>query len=403
MSNHQDCLTVSKLNTRIRNLLEEGISNIWVNGEISNFHHHPASGHMYFTLKDDSSEIRCTMFSMNNVHLKFSPEDGMEVRLLGNVTIYEKRGQVQLRVSIMESQGLGELHKTFEALKQSLEKEGLFEEVHKKKIPPYPNRIGVLTSGSGAAYRDIQNVLNRRAPQVNIILHSVKVQGKGSSQEIASGIELFNSHNSVDVIIVARGGGSIEDLWAFNEEKVARSIFSSSIPIITGVGHQTDFTIADFVSDLRAPTPSVAAEIAAPHRDELLSELSNYKTRMLRIVQGQLEQRWLMFDQIEKRITIQSPTKKIKNQIFDLDQVKNRIQKAFLKKEDILSEQISHLSKQLSSLGPYQVLERGYAIPMDENGSVIRSSRHIDLGQSFKLKMAKDSFIAKKTSDIKDE
>tara|TARA_A100000164_G_scaffold381243_1_gene431943 strand:- start:2518 stop:3540 length:1023 start_codon:yes stop_codon:yes gene_type:complete len=340
---------------------------------------------------------------MNNVHLKFSPEDGMEVRLLGNVTIYEKRGQVQLRVSIMESQGLGELHKTFEALKQSLEKEGLFEEVHKKKIPPYPNRIGVLTSGSGAAYRDILNVLNRRAPQVNSILHSVKVQGKGSSQEIASGIELFNSHNSVDVIIVARGGGSIEDLWAFNDEKVARSIFSSAIPIITGIGHQTDFTIADFVSDLRAPTPSVAAEIAAPHRDELLSELSNYRTKMLRIVQGQLEQRWLLFDQIEKRIAIQSPTKKIKNQIFDLDQIKNRIQKAFLKKEEILSEQISHLSKQLSSLGPYQVLERGYAIPIDENGSIIRSSSHIDLGQTFKLKMAKDSFIAKKTSDIKDE
>ena len=245
--------------------------------------------------------------------------------------------------------------------------------------------------------------MKRRAPQINIILHSVKVQGKGSSQEIASGIELFNSHNSVDVIIVARGGGSIEDLWAFNEEKVARSIFSSSIPIITGIGPQTDFTIADFVSDLRAPTPSVAAEIAAPHRDELLSELSNYKTKMLRIVQGQIEQRWLLVDQIEKRISIQSPTKKIKNQIFDLDQVKNRIQKAFLKKEEILSGQISHLSKQLSSLGPYQVLERGYAIPMDENGSIIRSSSHIDLGQSFKLKMAKDSFIAKKTSDIKDE
>ena len=403
MSNYQDCLTVSKLNNKIRNLLEEGVSNVWVSGEISNFHHHPSSGHMYFTLKDDSSEIRCTMFSMNNVHLKFSPENGMKVRLHGNVTIYERRGQVQLKVTIMETQGIGELHKTFEALKQSLEKEGLFEKVHKKKIPPYPNRIGVLTSGSGAAYRDILNVLNRRSPHIKIILCSVKVQGEGSSQEIVSGIELFNSHNDVDIIILARGGGSLEDLWAFNEEKVARSIFSSIIPIITGVGHETDFTIADFVSDLRAPTPSSAAEIAAPHLDELLSEILNYKTRMLRVIQSQLEQRWLLFDQIEKRISLQSPTKKIENQTFELNQMRKRIQKAFLKKQNILSEEIRHLSKQLSSLGPYQVLERGYAIPMDEYGSVIRSSKHIDLGQSFKLKMAKDSFIAKKTSDIKDE
>ena len=403
MSNHQDCLTVSKLNSRIRNLLEEGISNIWVNGEISNFHHHPASGHMYFTLKDNSSEIRCTMFSMNNIHLKFSPENGMEVRLFGNVTIYERRGQVQLRVTIMETQGLGELHKTFEALKQSLEKEGLFDEIYKKKIPPYPNRIGVLTSGSGAAYRDILNVFNRRSPHIKIILHSVKVQGEGSSQEIVSGIELFNSYNPVDVIILARGGGSIEDLWAFNEEKVARSIFSSSIPIITGVGHETDFTIADFVSDLRAPTPSAAAEIASPHRDELLSEISNYKTRILRIIQGRLEQRWLLFDQIEKRISIQSPAKKIENQIFDLNQTKKRMQKAFLKKQNILSEHIRHLSRQLSSLGPNQVLERGYAIPLDGHGSVIRSSGQIAVGETFKLKMVKDSFIAKKTSDTKEE
>ena len=403
MSNYQDCLTVSKLNNKIRNLLEEGISNIWVSGEISNFHHHPSSGHMYFTLKDDSSEIRCTMFSMNNVHLKFSPENGMKVRLHGNVTIYERRGQVQLKVTIMEKQGIGELHKTFEALKQSLEKEGLFEKVHKKKIPPYPNRIGVLTSGSGAAYRDILNVLNRRSPHIKIILCSVKVQGEGSSQEIVSGIELFNSHSDVDIIILARGGGSLEDLWAFNEEKVARSIYSSIIPIITGVGHETDFTIADFVSDLRAPTPSSAAEIAAPHLDELLSEILNYETRMLRVIQSQLEQRWLLFDQIEKRISLQSPTKKIENQAFELNQMRKRIQKAFLKKQNILSEEIRHLSKQLSSLGPYQVLERGYAIPMDEYGSIIRSSKHIDLGQSFQLKMAKDSFIAKKTSDIKDE
>ncbi|MDP6168516.1 MAG: exodeoxyribonuclease VII large subunit, partial [Candidatus Marinimicrobia bacterium] len=192
MSHYQDCLTVSKLNTRIRNLLESKISDIWVKGEISNFHHHPSSGHMYFTLKDGGSEIRCTMFRMNNLHLKFIPNDGMEVRLFGMVTVYEKRGQVQLKVGVMEPLGLGDLFKSFEALKQTLEKEDLFDAKHKKEIPPYPKNVGVLTSGSGAAFKDVLNVLNRRASHIGILLCSVKVQGEGSSEEVVEGIKLFN-------------------------------------------------------------------------------------------------------------------------------------------------------------------------------------------------------------------
>ena len=401
MSDRQDCLTVSNLNANIRNLLEGELSNIWVKGEISNFHHHSASGHMYFTLKDDASEIRCTMFRMNNLHLNFKPEEGMEVRLYSNVTIYEKRGQVQLKVGMMEASGQGDLYKSFELLKRSLEAEGLFDKIHKKKIPSYPKKIGILTSGSSAAYRDIINVLNRRAPQIEIILHSVKVQGIGSSQEVVSGIELFNKINSVEIIIIGRGGGSIEDLWTFNEEIVARSIFKSNIPIISGIGHETDYTIADFVSDLRAPTPSAAAELAAPLREDLLLILKNYKSKMLRNLHNQLEQRWLLFDQIEKRISNQRPSRKIDIQFQVLNQNHRRIILAIEKKYSLLSKKINYLYKQLSNLGPSQVLDRGYAIPINERGEVIRSSNQINVGESFRLNMAKDGIIAKKTSDVK--
>ena len=401
MSDRQDCLTVSNLNANIRNLLEGELSNIWVKGEISNFHHHSASGHMYFTLKDDASEIRCTMFRMNNLHLNFKPEEGMEVRLYSNVTVYEKRGQVQLKVGMMEASGQGDLYKSFELLKKSLEAEGLFDKIHKKKIPSYPKKIGILTSGSSAAYRDIINVLNRRAPQIEIILHSVKVQGIGSSQEVVSGIELFNKDNSVEIIIIGRGGGSIEDLWTFNEEIVARSIFKSNIPIISGIGHETDYTIADFVSDLRAPTPSAAAELAAPLREDLLLILKNYKSKMLRNLHNQLEQRWLLFDQIEKRISNQRPSRKIDIQFQVLNQNHRRILLAIEKKHSLLSKKINYLYKQLSNLGPSQVLDRGYAIPINERGEVIRSSNQINVGESFKLNMAKDGIIAKKTSDVK--
>ena len=402
MTEYPDCLSVSSLNTRIRNLLENKISDIWVRGEISNFHHHPSSGHMYFTLKDGSSELRCTMFRMNNLHLKFFPNDGMEVRLFGLVTIYEKRGQVQLKVSMMQPEGLGDLFKSFEALKISLEKEGLFDSEHKKEIPQFPKRIGILTSGTSAAYRDILNVLDRRAPHVELLLYSVKVQGEGSAGELVNGIELFNKECSADVIIIGRGGGSIEDLWTFNEESVARAIFNSKIPIISAVGHETDYTISDFVADLRAPTPSAAAELAGPLREDLILGLNNDKVRLIRSIQNQLEQRWLYLDQCEKRISLQSPTRKIEMQIDALRKMHQRLLLAFQKKHSFFYERIKHLGKQLSSLGPNEVIGRGYAIPIDQGGKVIRSSDQISLGESFQLKMANGGMVAKKTSDIND-
>ena len=400
MSEFQDCYTVSNLNTRIRELLEHQLTDVWVKGEISNFHHHPSSGHMYFTLKDRGGELRCTMFRMNNSYLKFKPSDGMEVRLLGLVTVYEKRGQVQLKVFIMEPIGLGDLYKSYELLKRSLNEEGLFDDKHKTKLPSYPNKIGIITSGSGSAYQDILNVLSRRAPNINVLLRSVKVQGDGAEEEIVNAIELFNKYGGIDILVLARGGGSIEDLWSFNEEKVARAIFSSSIPVISGIGHETDFTIADFVADLRAPTPSAAAELAVPLLDDLLLYLSESNNRLIRRMKTRLEQKWQIKDQMHNRISYQQPITKIERQFEKLDRLYDRSLKTINVKYDKWHQHTESLSKQLLSLGPKQVLERGYAIPFDQSGKIIRRADQISIGEAFELKTARGSLGAKKTSDI---
>ena len=400
MSEFQDCFTVSNLNIRIRELLEHQFTDVWVKGEISNFHHHPSSGHMYFTLKDTGSELRCTMFRINNSYLKFKPNDGMEVRLFGLVTVFEKRGQVQLKVSIMEPLGLGDLYKSFELLKKSLNEEGLFLEKHKEKIPSYPINIGIITSGSSSACQDILNVLSRRAPNINVLILSVRVQGDGAADEIVQAINTFNEYGGVDVLILARGGGSIEDLWSFNEEKVARSIFLSSIPIISGIGHETDFTIADFVSDLRAPTPSAAAELASPLLDDMLLSISETQSRLIRSMKNQLEQKWQIKDQIDKRIANQQPATKIQRQSEKLSQLYKRFLLAIDIKCEKYSKHTESLSKQLINLGPKHVLERGYAIPFDQLGNIIRKADQISVGEEFALKTARGSLSAKKTSDI---
>ena len=400
MSEFQDCFTVSNLNIRIRELLEHRFTDVWVKGEISNFHHHPSSGHMYFTLKDTGSEIRCAMFRINNSYLKFKPNDGMEVRLFGLVTVFEKRGQVQLKVSIMEPLGLGDLYKSFELLKKSLNEEGLFLEKHKEKIPSYPINIGIITSGSSSACQDILNVLSRRAPNINVLILSVRVQGDGAADEIVQAINTFNEYGGVDVLILARGGGSIEDLWSFNEEKVARSIFSSSIPIISGIGHETDFTIADFVSDLRAPTPSAAAELAAPLLDDILLSISETQSRLIRSMKNQLEKKWQIKDQVDKRLANQQPVTKIERQSEKLSQLYKRFLLAIDIKCEKYSKHTESLSKQLINLGPKHVLERGYAIPFDQSGNIIRKADQISVGEEFALKTARGSLSAKKTSDI---
>ena len=400
MSELQSQYTVSELNSQIRHLLEGSLSNIWVIGEISNFHHHPSSGHMYFTLKDTRGEMRCAMFRGNNLHLKFKPSDGMEVRLFGSVTVYEQRGQVQLKVSRMEPAGIGDLFKAFEAMKKSLRDEGIFDEDHKKSIPKFPNNIGIVTSGSGAALQDIIHVLNRRAPHVDILIRSTKVQGDGAAQDISSAIQEFNEFGLVDVIIVGRGGGSIEDLWAFNEEIVARSIFESNIPIISAVGHETDFTIADFVSDLRAPTPSVAAELSCDSSNDILNRYSELKNIMSKIVQGTIDKSWNSIDYLENRTNLQQPQKIIQEQVEKIFQYRQRFMHEMDLAHTYYLDKTMALSKQLVGLGPDQVLNRGYSIAFDKFGEIIRKSTDLKIGEEFILKTGTGSLDAKKTSDI---
>ena len=323
----------------------------------------------------------------------------MEVRVYGTVTVYEQRGQVQFKVSRMEPAGLGDLYKAFEALKKSLSDEGLFDAIHKKLLPQYPKRIGVVTSGSGAALKDILNVLSRRAPNVKVILRSAKVQGDGSAQEISEAILDLNEYNLVDLIIVGRGGGSIEDLWAFNEESVARSIFRSEIPIISAVGHETDFTISDFVADLRAPTPSVAAELACFSTENILKSFSDMAYSLSHAIQNKVDKSWIRIDHFENRITVQQPQKRIKRHTEKLSKLHHQFIQSITVNHSQLVEKTESLKKRLTSLGPHQVLGRGYSIAFNDKGSVIRKSTDISIGDPFVLKTGNGEFGAEKTKN----
>lgn len=278
-SNYKKILTVSELTLEIKHHLEEGFGEIWVEGEISNFRS-PSSGHYYFTLKDSKSQIRAVIFRFMGRYLKFEPQDGLAVICRGKISVYEPRGEYQLILDYMEPKGIGALQLAFEQLKEKLEKEGLFDAVRKKPLPLLPKKIGIVTSPTGAAIRDLLNVIGRRFPNMGILVNPVKVQGEGSAQEIASAIYELNTIPEIDVIVVARGGGSLEDLWAFNEEIVARAIDQSSLPVISAVGHEIDFTIADFVADLRAPTPSVAGELVVKDKAELSHLIDSFSSRL---------------------------------------------------------------------------------------------------------------------------
>lgn len=284
--------SVSDINTHVKNILEDDyvLRNAYIKGEISNFKHH-SSGHLYFTLKDANGAVSAVMFRASASTLSFVPKEGMMVIVRASVSIYVKTGQYQVYVYEMEVSGRGTLHEAFEKLKEKLSKEGLFDEEYKKPIPTFPRSIGVITSGTGAAIRDILNIVRRRNPGIQVYVYPVLVQGDGAAPDIVSAIEAMNDHGKCDVLIVGRGGGSIEDLWAFNEETVARAIFSSNIPIISAVGHETDFTISDFVSSLRAPTPSAAAELATPNVEDLTRQVDQYTARIQRDMHKLLEQK----------------------------------------------------------------------------------------------------------------
>jgi exodeoxyribonuclease VII large subunit len=348
----KDVYAVSRLVRESRAVLEGSFPLVWVEGEISNLAM-PNSGHIYFTLKDEIAQVRCAMFRNRNRQLRFTPENGMQVLMRVRVTLYEGRGEFQLVVEHMEEAGSGALQRAYEALKQRLGQEGLFDEALKQSLPKVPSSIGIVSSPNGAAVHDILSVLQRRFPSVNVILYPVAVQGEGSVNQIHSAILTANQRQECDVLIVGRGGGSLEDLWSFNDEKVARAIADSTIPVISAVGHEVDFTIADFVADVRAPTPSAAAELAVPDQLELLAQLSNIERRFNRFMSFKLEQQFKHVAQLLQRIP--KPTRQLQFQQTQLNQLKQRLvigqQRALQNRQqqiDLLMTQLKHPSEQIN-------------------------------------------------------
>ena len=368
-----NAITVTELNKYIKDKVDkdEFLNNVLVKGEISNYKHH-YTGHLYFTLKDENSLIKCIMFKGYAANLKFEPKDGMKVTIFGTVSVFERDGVYQIYVKAMQEDGVGNLYKAYEEMKAKLEKEGLFDQSHKKKIPLMPKCIGVLTSNTGAVIRDIINVSTRRNPNVYIKLLPVPVQGPGAAEKIVDAIKLMNEKKIADVIIVARGGGSLEDLWPFNEEIVARAIYDSELPVISAVGHETDFTIADFVADLRAPTPSAAAELVVPNIADIKLKLDGYNNRYKLALKKKVELMKLRYEKCMNSRVFKEPLQKINEKYILVDMkvksIENAISNIYNNKK---TNMIKNIAK-LDALSPLKTLTRGYSI-MQKNGKVIKS------------------------------
>lgn len=376
--------TVSQINSYVKKILDHNIvlNNVWIKGEISNFKHH-YSGHLYITLKDEGAVLKAVMFRGSAQSLAFEPSDGMKVLARGRISVYEAGGSYQLYIEEMMPDGVGELYTAYEQLKKQLEAEGLFAPEHKKPIPKFPSAVGVVTASTGAAVRDIINVITRRFPMAEIVLYPAQVQGTGAAESIVKAIEYFNVTGGVDTLIVGRGGGSIEDLWAFNEEITARAIFASKIPVISAVGHETDFTIADFAADLRAPTPSAGAEIAVPSAIELRNRIDTDKNRLSRNIAGRIENSRMLL----KRFKMKTPKGKIDDCNLRLDALVKSMYSGFKMKAMDARKNLSSASAKLDALSPLQTLSRGYSIPTFEDGSVIRSAEDMKQGMEFTLRM----------------
>ena len=379
-------ISVTDLNKYIKDKVagDEYLNNVLVKGEISNFKHH-YTGHLYFTLKDDNSLIKCIMFKSFTQNLKFVPKDGMKVMIFGTVSVFERDGVYQIYCKAMQEEGMGSLYKAYEELKKKLELEGLFSPEHKKKIPFMPRVIGVLTSQTGSVIRDIINVSTRRNPNVYIRLFPVPVQGEGAGEKIADAISYMNEKKLADVLILARGGGSLEDLWPFNEEVVARAIFASKIPIISAVGHETDFSISDFVADLRAPTPSAAAELAVTDTADLKIKLEGYQTRYKLALKKKVELMRLQYEKCMARRVFKEPLQEINEKVIRLDMMvknmQNHIQNRY---KDSKNEMIKVISK-LDTLSPLKTLTRGYSITQKE-GHIIKSVNDLEKDDEIDLR-----------------
>ena len=388
-------ISVSQLNKYIKNKVDqdEYLNNVLIKGEISNFKHH-YTGHMYFTLKDNNSLIKCIMFKSYTPHLNFVPKDGMSVIVLGTVSVFERDGVYQIYCKAMQQEGIGDLYKEYEKLKAKLSEEGLFDESHKKKIPLYSKRIGVLTSETGSVIRDIINVSTRRNPNVYIKLLPVPVQGEVAGKKIADAINLMNERNLADIIIVARGGGSLEDLWPFNEEIVARAIYNSELPVISAVGHETDFSISDFVADLRAPTPSAAAELAVPDIDELKIKLNSYNNRYKVALKKQLEYKRLKYEKCMTRRVFKEPLQRINESYLHVDTQEKNIENKFKLKIMQKRSEFQNVVEKIDALSPLKTLSRGYSI-MEKNGKIIKSKKELNIGDEVNIKLYEGTTKAK--------
>ncbi len=382
-------LKVSQINTYLKSIVDDDINlkNIYVTGEISNFTNHYRTGHLYFTLKDDKGAIKAVMFRTAASRLRFEPENGMKVLVRGSVSVYERDGTYQLYAEDMIPEGVGELTIAFEQLKEKLLKEGFFDEELKKPLPRYPKRIGIITSPTGAALQDILTVLSRRYPSGEIVFEGVQVQGDSAAGQIASAIRKFNDVRGADVLIVGRGGGSIEDLWAFNEEEVARAIFESEIPVISAVGHETDFTIADFASDLRAPTPSAAAEIVAPDYREVLYAADKVLDGMIDNIEKKIYRYQMNLMSTIKVIEERSPQKIIEFYYKCLEVCENKIKADLKNKVDFYETALAHYTAKLEAISPLKVLARGYSVVYDENMMTVKSVSSLKEGDKLKIRM----------------
>lgn len=382
-------ITVTQLNRYVKSLLEGDprLAAVYISGEISNFTNHYKSGHLYMSLKDEGAVVKAVMFRGNASKLRFAPENGMKVIVRARVSLYDKDGAFQIYIEEMQPDGVGALQVAFEQLKTRLAAEGLFDESRKRPLPRYPARVGVITSPTGAAVRDILNVLGRRFPLAQVVFVPVLVQGDGAPPQLVEALHRLNDAAAADVIIIGRGGGSIEELWAFNDERVARAVAASAIPVISAVGHETDFTICDFAADLRAPTPSAAAELAVPDQQELLQSLAHWKNRITRDVQHTLQQEHKRLEALRARRCLSTPLYLVEEQGMRLDYLTKSLAAAGERSLRGTDRRLSALSAKLDALSPLKVLSRGYAMALHEERP-LTSVTQTAVGDALTLRLA---------------
>ncbi len=396
-------LTVTQLNEYIKTVIEGQpiLRSLYIKGEISNFTNHYKTGHFYFTLKDEGGLIRSVMFKGSADKLKFAPENGMRVIAHGRVSAYVRDGQYQFYADDMEPDGVGALYIAYEQLKAKLEKEGLFDQRFKKPLPKIPKRIGIITSPTGAAIRDIINILGRRFPYAEGVLYPALVQGDGAPLQLINGIKYFNTKNNVDVIIIGRGGGSIEDLWAFNNEGLAREIFASHIPVISAVGHETDFTICDFVADRRAPTPSAAAELAVPETLELKQKILNIIGRMDMLVMHNVKNKRSRIEELANKRVLNSPDFIVDDRRVHLMNLDARLEGGMKYSVSLKKELFARYTSKLEALNPMSVISRGYSAVFSDDGKLIKSVDQLEIGDNFNFKTVDGSISAEVKGKMK--